>query len=158
MRLVDVLVRVGFGVASGSGTLISEVRSSDSLIFDRRGRPGVLRIGAAFFFAAVAGVPADFGGLPRRFGVGATELDGASLSSSVRPFSGTTVVVVFSLRRITLFGVGDWNSFRFTVLCDCLSSASTVTRIFWGDRSSPTSRANVCFRGDGLTEDNLEDA
>jgi hypothetical protein len=117
-----------------------------------------LRIGVALFLEVAAGVP-DFGGLPLRFGVGATELDATPLSSSVRPFSGTVVVVVFSLRRTTLLGVGDWNSFRLTLLlCASLSSASTVTMIFCGDLSFPTSKAKVCFRGEGLTDDSREDA
>lgn len=65
------------------------------------------------------------------------------------------MVVVVSRRRGLLTGdallVGDaggGNSLRLTASCLKASSASTVTRIRWGDRSSPTSSWKVRFLGD----------
>jgi hypothetical protein len=98
-------------------------------------------------------VPIDFRGLPRALLGVSTESRTTSSSLSESPFKGTVVVVVFSFRRIVgaRYGVGDT---EFRLICDLgpfsLSelSASTVTLIFCGDSSFPTSSSNVCFLGE----------
>ena len=108
------------------------------------GVPGLLRW-------VLAGVPVRFC-RPLRRGVASVV---TLISSSVRPRRGTIVVVAVggasaALRCADRFTLGDWKRRRFTPgpSSSAASSASTVTRIFWGDIWLPISSSNVCFLGE----------
>ncbi len=142
------------GVACELATLSSVVpSSSDSLFFLAAGLE-LLGTGVpARFLGRGVGVLDRPGGRPLLLGVAAgTGSESSSRSGASAPFSGTLVVVVRSRRRTADAGPGDANSRRRPGSSAPDWSASTVTRILWGETSSPTSSWNVCLLGEAVAE------
>jgi hypothetical protein len=91
----------------------------------------LMGVPARRFFAALGnGVPLDLRGLPLRFGVARGSCE--STSSSMDSLSGTVVVVVRTLGRTDMAGLGDWNSrlLAVVVVVSFPFSVSTVTSSF----------------------------
>ncbi len=141
-----VLLAADPGGACEPATLSSDAASSSGAFPRLRFAVWCMGVPARFLGRGV-GVPGRPGGRPRLFGVDAPTTPASS--SSVMPFSGTVIVVVFSRRRIEDLGVADVKRRRLTSsILDF--SVSTVTRIFCGESPSPTSSSKVRFRGELL--------